>query len=83
MTNSILKIQFYYEISIFSEKNANFCLQSKFMQAKSTSKTISILDLSILRIYFDFRSYRVDHEFMDDYTGSARSRVTSLYRPVA
>ena len=57
MKNSHLKIQFYYEISIFSEKNENFCLQSKFTQANSTSKTFSILDLSILCLDFDFRAY--------------------------
>ena len=57
MKNSHLKIQFYYEISIFSEKNENFCLQSKFTQANSTSKTFSTLDLSILCLDFDFRAY--------------------------
>ena len=57
MKNSHPKIQFYYEISIFSEKIENVCLQSKFTQANITSKTFSMLDLSILYIDFDFRGY--------------------------
>ena len=47
MKNSHLKIQFYYE------KNENFCLQSKFTQANSTST----LDLSNLCLDFDFPAY--------------------------
>ena len=42
-----LKIQFYYGISIFTEKNENFFLQYKFTQTNTTSKTFSMLDFSI------------------------------------